>query len=52
MKDPIAADHGGKLERCKNGRVLEYDFHEGGRYRIELTYGDGAAMGMARRAGL
>jgi uncharacterized protein YndB with AHSA1/START domain len=24
------------------GRVLEYDFREGGRYRIELTYGDDA----------
>jgi uncharacterized protein YndB with AHSA1/START domain len=23
-----------------NGRVLEYDFREGGRFRIELTYGD------------
>lgn len=23
-----------------NGRVLEYDFREGGRYRIELTYRD------------
>jgi uncharacterized protein YndB with AHSA1/START domain len=24
------------------GRVLEYDFREGGRYRIELTYGEDA----------
>jgi uncharacterized protein YndB with AHSA1/START domain len=24
------------------GRVLDYDFREGGRYRIELTYGDDA----------
>jgi uncharacterized protein YndB with AHSA1/START domain len=24
------------------GRLLEYDFREGGRYRIELTYGDDA----------
>lgn len=24
------------------GRALEYDFREGGRYRIELTYGDDA----------
>jgi len=24
------------------GRVLEYDFRQGGRYRIELTYGDDA----------
>src|SRR4029453_9935014 len=24
-----------------SGRVLEYDFREGGRYRIELTYRDG-----------
>jgi uncharacterized protein YndB with AHSA1/START domain len=31
-----------------SGRVLEYDFREGGRYRIELTYGDGAAVGMAK----
>lgn len=23
-----------------SGRALEYDFREGGRYRIELTYGD------------
>jgi uncharacterized protein YndB with AHSA1/START domain len=28
------------------GRVLEYDFREGGRYRIELTYGAGVP-GMA-----
>lgn len=25
------------------GRLLEYDFREGGRYRIELTYDDAAA---------
>jgi uncharacterized protein YndB with AHSA1/START domain len=25
------------------GRVLEYDFREGGRYRIELTYADAAS---------
>jgi uncharacterized protein YndB with AHSA1/START domain len=30
------------------GRVLEYDFREGGRYRIELTYSDGAAAGKAK----
>lgn len=30
------------------GRVLEYDFREDGRYRIELTYGDGAAAGKAK----
>ena len=28
--------------RGMTGRVLEYDFREGGRYRIELTYGDQA----------
>lgn len=31
-----------------SGRVLEYDFREGGRYRIELTYGDGAAAGTGK----
>jgi uncharacterized protein YndB with AHSA1/START domain len=31
-----------------SGRVLEYDFREGGRYRIELTYGDAAAAGMGK----
>jgi uncharacterized protein YndB with AHSA1/START domain len=27
------------------GRVLDYDFREGGRYRIELSYGDDAPDG-------
>jgi uncharacterized protein YndB with AHSA1/START domain len=31
-----------------SGRVLEYDFREGGRYRIELTYGDAAAAGAGK----
>ena len=30
------------------GRVLEYDFREDGRYRIELTYGDRAGAGKAK----
>jgi len=30
------------------GRVLEYDFRVGGRYRIELTYGDGAPEGVGK----
>ena len=30
------------------GRVLEYDFREDGRYRIELTYGDRPATGTAK----
>jgi len=31
------------------GRVLEYDFREGGRYRIELTYAEAAAGKTAER---
>jgi uncharacterized protein YndB with AHSA1/START domain len=31
-----------------SGRVLEYDFREGGRYRIELIYGDEAASVMGK----
>jgi uncharacterized protein YndB with AHSA1/START domain len=30
------------------GRVLEYDFREGGRYRIELTYADAAPAGQGK----
>ena len=30
------------------GRVLEYDFREGGRYRIELTYDDTASAGVGK----
>lgn len=31
-----------------SGRALEYDFREGGRYRIELTYGDKAPAGAGK----
>jgi uncharacterized protein YndB with AHSA1/START domain len=31
-----------------SGRALEYDFREGGRYRIELTFGDAASAGMGK----
>lgn len=30
------------------GRVLEYDFREGGRYRIELTYDDATASSIGK----
>jgi uncharacterized protein YndB with AHSA1/START domain len=30
------------------GRALEYDFREGGRYRIELVYGDAVPSGVAK----
>lgn len=30
------------------GRALEYDFREGGRYRLELTYGDASAVGAGK----
>ena len=30
------------------GRALEYDFREGGRYRIELTYADAAPGGAGK----
>jgi uncharacterized protein YndB with AHSA1/START domain len=30
------------------GRVLEYDFRAGGRYRIELTYGEGVPAGAGK----
>jgi uncharacterized protein YndB with AHSA1/START domain len=30
------------------GRVLEYDFREGGRYRIELTYSEAPSSGVAK----
>jgi uncharacterized protein YndB with AHSA1/START domain len=33
------------------GRVLELDAREGGRYRIELRYGDGAADGVGKTTG-
>lgn len=33
------------------GRALEYDFREGGRYRIELTYGQGAPGGGGKTTG-
>jgi uncharacterized protein YndB with AHSA1/START domain len=33
-----------------SGRVWEYDFREGGRYRIELTYGDEAASDIGKTA--
>jgi uncharacterized protein YndB with AHSA1/START domain len=45
--DPVALMAWLPPERM-SGRVLEYDFREGGRYRIELTYGDGAAAGMGK----
>jgi uncharacterized protein YndB with AHSA1/START domain len=33
------------------GRALEYDFHEGGRYRIELTYTDDASGTAGKTSG-
>jgi uncharacterized protein YndB with AHSA1/START domain len=33
------------------GRVLDYDFREGGRYRIELTYDDSAREGEGKTTG-
>ena len=33
------------------GRALEYDFREGGRYRIELTYGDDAPGAAGKTTG-
>ncbi|WP_437716079.1 SRPBCC family protein [Sorangium sp. So ce448] len=33
------------------GRVLDYDFREGGRYRIELTYDDAAPVGVGKTTG-
>jgi uncharacterized protein YndB with AHSA1/START domain len=33
------------------GRALDYDFRLGGRYRIELTYGDDAAHGVGKTTG-
>jgi uncharacterized protein YndB with AHSA1/START domain len=33
------------------GRVLEYDFREGGHYRIELTYGDDAPSTAGKTTG-
>jgi uncharacterized protein YndB with AHSA1/START domain len=33
------------------GRVLAYDFREGGRYRIELTYGDDAPSAAGKTTG-
>ena len=33
------------------GRALEYDFREGGRYRIELTYGDDAPSTAGKTTG-
>jgi uncharacterized protein YndB with AHSA1/START domain len=32
------------------GRVLEYDFREGGSYRIELNYGEAASPGAGKTA--
>jgi uncharacterized protein YndB with AHSA1/START domain len=33
------------------GRVLEYDFREGGRYRIALTYDEAAPAGVGKTTG-
>jgi uncharacterized protein YndB with AHSA1/START domain len=33
------------------GRVLEYDFRVGGRYRIELSYGEAAPEGVGKTTG-
>ncbi|WP_437690760.1 SRPBCC family protein [Sorangium sp. So ce176] len=33
------------------GRVLDYDFREGGRYRIELTYDEAASSGVGKTSG-
>jgi len=33
------------------GRALEYDFREGGRYRIELTYDESAPAGAGKTTG-
>ena len=33
------------------GRALEYDFREGGRYRLALTYGDAQANTVGKTAG-
>lgn len=37
--------------RNMTGRVLEYDFRRGGRYRIELTYADSAPQRMGKTTG-
>ena len=34
-----------------SGRALEYNFFEGGRYRIELQYGEGASAGSGKTTG-
>ena len=34
-----------------SGRALEYDFREGGRYRIELTYGKSESSGVGKTTG-
>jgi hypothetical protein len=34
------------------GRALEYDFRDGGRYRIELRYDDGTAAGSGKTTDL
>lgn len=37
--------------RGMTGRVLEYDFRDGGRYRLELTYADAASPAAKTTAG-